>query len=161
MAVTSSMESTDAELVRSVYDELRRFAAVVAPWDFDPDDVLHAVLVSVLQKRSLVSVAKPVAYLQAAIVNHVRSEIRRKQTGRRLVDLLSREHAAVNAPDYPSDLADLMGLQPVERAVLYLHDIEGMTFEEVADAIGISAGNARVTASRARRSLKKLLEGER
>lgn len=160
MDVADRRERTDTAMVVDSYDRLRRFAAVVAPWDMDPDDVLHSALVSVLRKSSLDELDNPLAYLQTAIVNHVRSELRKNQTRRRLAARLRAQHPAGDTPSYPSDLADLTRLRPMERAVLYLHDVEGMPFDEVAAATGISAGHARVTASRARRRLRALLEDE-
>jgi DNA-directed RNA polymerase specialized sigma24 family protein len=151
---------TDAEIVSALYPDLRRFAAVVAPWDFDPDDVLHGVLVNVLGKRPLDLVDDPSAYLRRSIVNRVKSELRKVRTRRMTIDLLKRAVAPVGAVTYPSDLSDLMRLQPIERAVLYLHDVDGMPFAEVAEAVGITAGNARVTASRARQKLKDLFSEE-
>ena len=40
-------------LVEDLYLSLHRFAAVVAPWDMEADDLLHDALVAVLRKRSL------------------------------------------------------------------------------------------------------------
>ena len=51
-------------------------------------------------------------------------------------------------------------LSPKARAVMYLHVIEGLTYEEVGDQLGCSAVSARKTASRARRRLRRLLVGE-
>jgi DNA-directed RNA polymerase specialized sigma24 family protein len=55
-------EADDVEFIESSYGELRRFAAVVAPWDMDPDDVLHSTLMRVLRKRRLGSLDDPLAY---------------------------------------------------------------------------------------------------
>lgn len=144
----------DHQLISELYPQLRRFAAVVGPWDLDPDDLLHAVLVRVLPAHSLHTMDNPGAYVRRAIVNQVKSELRKRRTQRLTVDLLKHTDHREAQPDYPSDLSELMSLRPVERAVLYLHDIEGHPFDEVATMIGITAGNARVTASRARQKLK-------
>jgi RNA polymerase sigma-70 factor (ECF subfamily) len=58
---------------------------------------------------------------------------------------------------YPSDLADLLRLAPADRAILYLHDVEGFDFEEVARLVGMTAGRVRMRASRARSRLRALL----
>jgi RNA polymerase sigma-70 factor (ECF subfamily) len=73
---------------------------------------------------------------------------------------LRAENPGSARAEYPSDVAELLALGPIERAVLYLHDIEGLSFDEVADLVGIRPGAARVTASRARRKLRTLLEEE-
>ena len=67
------IRSTDAGTIEQLYPELRRFAGVVAPWDIDPDDALHAALVAVLQTRSLADLDDPLRYIRRAIVNTVRS----------------------------------------------------------------------------------------
>ena len=157
MNIAEQVDQVDAELVRGLYPELRRFAAVVAPWDVDPDDALHGALVGVLQTRRLGSLDNPGAYLRRAIVNHVSSELRNRRTRRSTLRRLEAEIRENTATAYPSDVADLMRLRPVERAILYLHDIEGYPFDEVAAAVGMAAGTARVTASRARRRLRQEL----
>lgn len=160
METVDEIDQVDAQLVDELYDGLRRFAAVVAPWDLDPDDVLHTSLVSVLRSRRLATLGDPGAYLRRAIVNHVKSEVRRAGTRRRVMNRFrASSRAAVDAL-YPSDVADLMRLRPIERAVLYLHDIEGIPFAEAAAMVGITAGNARVTASRARHRLREVLVEE-
>ncbi|MGO9900644.1 MAG: RNA polymerase sigma factor [Solirubrobacteraceae bacterium] len=50
-------------------------------------------------------------------------------------------------------------LPPLQQAVLGLRDVEGWSAEEVAAALEISAGNARVLLHRARSRLRLALEG--
>ncbi len=59
---------------------------------------------------------------------------------------------------YPSDLDYLEALDPRARAVLYLTEIEGCPFDEVADTIGVTSANARKIAERSRRQLRQLVE---
>ncbi len=132
---------------------------MVAPWDLDPDDVLHSALVRVLRTVRLNSIEEPVAYLRRSIVNHINSELRQRGTRRAAVRRLAVPDAAVD--HYPSDLADLQRLQPVDRAILYLHDVEGFGFDQVAELFGMSASRVRMRASRARSRLRKALTEER
>ncbi|MCP4967529.1 MAG: sigma-70 family RNA polymerase sigma factor, partial [bacterium] len=115
MVVVGRIGRADAQLVNELYPDLRRFAGVVAPWDMDPDDVLHAALVNILRNGRLHTIANPGAYFRRAIVNHIKSEIRRSQTRR--VTLRRLRGSAVGSinPTYPSDVAELMRLRPVER----------------------------------------------
>ena len=160
IGVPDRIASEDTALVADLYEDARRFAAVVAPWDIDPDDVLHASLVSILRRGRLHDTNDPPAYLRRAIVNEVRSEIRRRSSRRKSINLLRASTPDRFEGEYPSDLADLMQLRPVARAVIYLHDVEGLPFDKVASAVGITAGNARVTAARARRRLRTALARE-
>lgn len=158
--MANGIAQEDAALVEELYDGARRFAAVVAPWDMDPDDVLHGALVSILRSGRLRDADEPGAYLRRAIVNEVRGEIRRRKSRRTTFDRLRGSTSSAVEGDYPSDLADLMQLRPTDRAVLYLHDVEGLPFDEVAAAVGIKPGNARVCAARARRRLRDLMTRE-
>lgn len=152
MAVTGRIVVEDADFIRANYRELRRFAAVVAPLDMDPDDVLQTVLVRVLPSGRLSELRDPNAYLRRSIVNHVRSDIRRAQSFRRAAKRLREPEALIDR--YPLDVDDLMRLNPTERAVLYLHDVDRYSFEEVSRLLGMRSGRARVLASRARRRLR-------
>jgi RNA polymerase sigma-70 factor (ECF subfamily) len=49
-------------------------------------------------------------------------------------------------------------LPPVQRAVVMLRDIEGWSSEEVAAALGITAGNQRVLLHRGRSRVRAALE---
>jgi DNA-directed RNA polymerase specialized sigma24 family protein len=81
--------------------------------------------------------------------------------GRRRVAL--RRYAASASvaamPGYPSDLADLYRLSPKERAALYLHEVEGYRFAEIASMLGCSEAAAKKAGSRARRRLALELSG--
>lgn len=158
LAVTGRIVVEDADFIRRHYRELRRFAAVVAPFDMDPDDVLHAVLVRMLRREGLSELRDPLAYLRRSIVNQIRSDIRRTQSLRRAVERLREPESSIDR--YPSDVDDLMRLTPTERAVIYLHDVDGYSFEEVSDLLGMRSGRARMLASRARRRLRAEILGE-
>ena len=49
-------------------------------------------------------------------------------------------------------------LPPAQQAVIGLRDVEGLSADEVAAALGISAGNERVILHRARSRLRRDLE---
>jgi RNA polymerase sigma-70 factor (ECF subfamily) len=53
----------------------------------------------------------------------------------------------------------LRELTPTLRAAFVLREVQGYSYEEVADLLGISRGTARVRVLRARRVLRALLEG--
>lgn len=59
------------------------------------------------------------------------------------------------------DLArGLLQLPPRARAVLVLHDIEGLTHEEIGTALGIASGSCKAHLFRARRLLRRWFEGD-
>jgi RNA polymerase sigma-70 factor (ECF subfamily) len=53
----------------------------------------------------------------------------------------------------------LRTLTPALRAAFVLREVQGYSYEEVADLLGIASGTARVRVLRARRALSALLEG--
>jgi RNA polymerase sigma factor (sigma-70 family) len=162
--VVGTAGRTDPEewaLVEELYPSLHRFAAVVAPWDLDADDLLHDGLVAVLQKRSLGEVDHPAAYLRRVMVNLAAGHSRRMGASKRALDRLSSTvDREGKSPDYPSDMAELERLTPMARAVLFLAEVEGYRFAEIARMLGCSEQSARKRASRARRHLKTELIAE-
>ncbi len=70
--------------------------------------------------------------------------------------------AQIDDPAIQSELRDVLAsaideLPANHRAVFVLHDVEGLSMAEVADALGISLATAKTTAHRARLRLRKRL----
>jgi len=139
------------EELRALYVPLRRFAAVVGRYDVDPDDLVQEALAKVLQ-RDPGGIVDLGAYVRRMIVNGATDERRRAS---RRAGALHRIGAESESPDqYPSDLEDLMRLQPSVRALLYLVEIEGEPVADAAALVGMSHSGARVALMRARRRLR-------
>ena len=149
----------DAEVFRRCYTKLRRFAAVVAPPEVEPEDLLQDALVATMRTRPLRELEYPEAYLRRVILNQVSNHQRRSRV-RWNAERLLRASRTQPLEVYPSDLSELMWLSPRQRAVLYLSEVEGFTFDEIAEMVGCSAPAARMSATRARRRLKVAMESE-
>jgi DNA-directed RNA polymerase specialized sigma24 family protein len=147
----------DAALVRELYHGLARFAAVIAPPDIEPDDLVQEALARALRSRSLSEYEDPGAYLRRTMLNVAANERRSSGRYRRaLVRLTGTREQAV--PCYPSDLALLQSLSPDVRAVLYLAEVECWTYSEIGALLGCTETAARARASRGRRCLRSVLE---
>jgi DNA-directed RNA polymerase specialized sigma24 family protein len=149
-------ENLVAEL-RELYGPLRRFAAVVGRYDVDPDDIVQDAFTKVLLvEPGRIQDTGP--YVRRIIVNLVHNERRRARRGalatRRLGDGFTTEDR------YPSELADLLRLEPRVRGLLYLVDIEGEPIADAAETLGMSAPAARMALTRARRRLKSEMQEE-
>ncbi|HEY5170928.1 MAG TPA: sigma factor-like helix-turn-helix DNA-binding protein [Acidimicrobiia bacterium] len=145
------------ERLRELYEPLRRFAAVVGRLDVDPDDLVQNAFAKVLSRHSS-DIRELGPYLRRTIVNLATDE-RRRFT--RTDNVLRRIGAPPSPADaYPSDLEDLMRVQPRVRALLYLVEIEGQPIADAADVIGMSNASARVALMRARRRLRAELTME-
>jgi RNA polymerase sigma-70 factor (ECF subfamily) len=154
----SDLYDADEVLIRELYPSLHRFAAAVCPPDVEPDDLLQEALYRVLRRGGLSDIPYPTAYLRRTITNllakHWRSAGRRRRAW-------SRSGVSEPAhPEYPSDLADLLRLQPRARAVLYMRAIEGRPFTEVAEVLGCTEVAARGLEARARKKLRSALVEE-
>lgn len=147
-------------LFAEMYDRLRRFAGAVGPWDIEPDDLLQEALFRALRLGPLTRLDHPEAYLRRTITNLARNHGKRQRNARTAQRSLETQVPVPTAPTYPSDLGDLLELDPIARAVVFLHDIEGHRFGEVGDLLGISEVNSRQIAARARQLLRQKIEQE-
>jgi RNA polymerase sigma-70 factor (ECF subfamily) len=88
--------------------------------------------------------------------------LRRRETRVPLYAL--NEARAIASPAVDCDLATdveraLTRLSANARAVLLMHDLEGFTHPEIADALGIAVGTSKAHLFNARRKLRRLLDG--
>ncbi len=139
------------------YPNLRRFAAVVAPPTIDPDDLVQDALMRVLRAGTFTGLEDPTAYLCRTMTNLASDRRRRWHRGRRARVRLGPQPKAVEST-YPSDLSELATLSPQERGAVYLHDVEGRPFEEVAALLACSPAAARQAAVRGRSHLRDQIE---
>jgi RNA polymerase sigma-70 factor (ECF subfamily) len=143
--------------LRELYPSLRRFAAVIGRWDVDPDDLVQDAYTKVLVK-SPDQIRDLGPYLRRTIVNLATDQRRRSMRGNAAVHRLGAE--VTTSDSYPSDLEDLMRLQPKVRALLFLVEVEGHQVADAAEMVGMSNSNARVALMRARRRLRTELSVE-
>lgn len=154
---TSHCDQTDTSLIASLYPHLRSFASVVAPAHEDPNDLVQEALLRALRRGPLRELGYPKAYLRATIYHLAVSSRRRWASQQRgLVQIVAR----VETPEDPWQVGELLQLAPQARAVLYLHVVEGLPYDEIGELLGCTAVSARKTASRAKRRLRRLLAAE-
>lgn len=150
-----SIAEDEFALFEDLYPKLRRFAAVVADLDLDPDDLVQEALALTLSRQNLREIDQPAAYLKRAIVNLVSNNRRRAGRFRNLVPRIATEDSTIDY--YPSDLAILDELAPLDRAVVYLADVERLPHHAIAAELDLTAAAVRKRASRARRQLRQHL----
>lgn len=143
---------SDFGILEKLYPQLRRFAAVVADLDVDPDDLVQDALCATLRRHALQELDQPAAYLKQAMVHAAASDRRRKSRWKSLLPRLVGDGRSVD--HYPSDLSDLDVLAPLDRAVLFLVDVERLPHEVAAGELGLTPGAVRKRASRARARLR-------
>lgn len=154
--IAAASAGSDRLELTALYPSLRRFAAVVSASDGDPDDLLQSAVERLLRLR--VDVDDPAAYLRRTMVN---LESNRRRGLGRLRDALARlSRHSHHADTYPSDLAVLDSLEPVDRSVVFLIDVEGWPSKDVAEQLDLTDSAVRTRATRARTLLREQLRKE-
>lgn len=147
----------DVELFTQLYPSLRRFAAMWVVPGVEPDDLVQQALANVIQNQSLSNLDNPQAYLRRAITNIAHNEFRRSSREDRGGGGIFKP--VLGASDtYPSDVEWLLELAPDERAALLLVDVEGSTYKEAAQSLGMSARAVKGVLRRARRTARRIHE---
>jgi DNA-directed RNA polymerase specialized sigma24 family protein len=144
--------------LRSLYEPLRRYAAVVGRYDVEPDDLVQEAYAKVLVKRPS-EIRELGPYLRRMVVNLATDE--RRRVGRAAIFASKVSGDGASNDSYPSDLSDLLCLPARVRALLYMVEVEGQQIAAAAEAVGMASGNARVALLRARRRLRAELSEER
>ncbi|MCB1006644.1 MAG: hypothetical protein KDB35_20850 [Acidimicrobiales bacterium] len=142
-------ERSNAEIFESLYPSLRRFAAMCAPLSVEPDDLLQEAVARTLRAGPLRELDNPAGYLRVAIVN-IAKNLYRVEARRELSGVVEE----VAEDDYPSDLGVLDELNAIERAAVYLVDVEGYSYRAAARTVGCSVPALRSRLARARRHIR-------
>lgn len=149
--------------------DLHRFVLrVVGNADLAEDIVQDALLRAIATPAGYAGRAKPLTWLSAIALNVLRDHYRRPGTRAEVeADATALEALPAGGDDVVLALmrdemgtciADhLQALPDRQREVLTLHDIGGASHAEVAEALGIAEGNARVLLHRARAALRERL----
>lgn len=153
----------DAGTIRELtqlYEPLRRFAAVVGRWEIEPDDLVQEAYARFL--RSEPGAVRDLGpYLRRVIANAAIDERRRSRRAEAARLRLVGDGHGHATDSYPSELADLLRLDPQVRGLLYLVEVEGEPVGTAAQAVGMGPASARMALTRARRRLRAALEAER
>jgi RNA polymerase sigma-70 factor (ECF subfamily) len=173
---------TDAELVeRHLRGDGAAFDAIVDRYERrvyavalrmcgeveDARDVTQDVFVSALRSlKTFRSEAKLSTWLHRLAINasldHLRR--RRRRDARPLEDVhavadpgLGPDERAADAERAAAVHRALAAVSPEHRAVVVLHDLQGLEYAEIADALGMALGTVKSRLHRARLELARLL----
>ena len=114
--------------------------------------------------EDLTGMENPLGYLRTSVVNNARSVLRRRKTARgytppHVPDAASAESVAMLSEEHREVLQAMQKLPPRQREVLVLRYWSDLSEADIADALGISRGTVKSTASRGLDALSKLLKG--
>jgi RNA polymerase sigma factor (sigma-70 family) len=152
-------------LYRRYARDVYRFALFLSGQAQDADDITAETFVRAWTSPEPIRVGTVKAYLFVIARNLYRSQIRREarhDTPRKDVDRNASgpEAAAIARIDLERLQRRLQALPEIDRTVLLMRAQDGMSYDEIAAAVGISAGAARVKVHRARTRLARMTAEE-
>jgi len=127
-------------------------------------EVVHDTFIELIEKAAGIVEAEAVpAWVRRVAVNHCLMRLRSPWNRRRVAALVpeARDEAVdteqlQRVRDIESALA---ALPPETRLVVWLHDVEGYTHEEIAELVGRTASYSKSKLARGYRKLTQLFEG--
>ncbi|MDH6138113.1 RNA polymerase sigma-70 factor (sigma-E family) [Kitasatospora sp. GP30] len=147
---------------------LVRLAVLLVDRQDIAEDVVQEAFTALFQKHGeqLDDVDNALGYLRTSVVNGARSVLRRRKTAREYVppheaDAPSAEEHAVLNDEHRRVVAALRQLTERQREVLVLRYWSDLSEAQIAEALGLSRGAVKSTASRALDALEKQLEKAR
>jgi RNA polymerase sigma-70 factor (ECF subfamily) len=151
-----------SELYRAHAGDVHRFVLFLSGDPALADDILSETFIRLWHARGRVDLTTVKGYLFAIARNLFLAE---RRYARRMTTLDERapdtrpgpEHRAHSHIELQAALAALQTLPEIDRAAVLLRAEEGMSYEEVAAALGISPVSARVKVYRARLKLAEAL----
>jgi len=158
------MHALDDATLTALIPALRRFARSLVPHPDTADDLVQSALERALSTRTRLRDADAVqpwlfSILYRQFIDHTRREHRRQ----RLLSLLALQ-PPVHAPspehinEHHATLAAFARLTHEQRALLVLVSVEGFSYQQAAEALGVPVGTIMSRLSRARERLRGLSE---
>ncbi|MFG2138917.1 RNA polymerase sigma factor [Streptomyces sp. NPDC048650] len=156
---------TISELYHAHRLNMVRLAILLVDDRATAEDVVQDAFAALYKRHGehLGEVDNALAYLRTAVVNAARSVLRRRRTARGYTppyeaDAPSAEERIVLDEEHREVFAALSGLTARRREVLVLRYWCDLTEAQIAQTLGISRGAVKSLASRALKSLEKILE---
>ncbi|MEA3501197.1 MAG: sigma-70 family RNA polymerase sigma factor [Actinomycetota bacterium] len=153
------MTTTDRDIYERVAPALTRFATALAGPD-DAADIVSAVIVRVLAKRSLASIERPEPYLMQAVMNEAKTRSRGWHRRNAALVRIGPGDAVRDAAELASSelTQAVMSLPHQQRAALYLVYWCDYTSTEAAEAMGCEPGTVRRYLHLARKKLERFVD---
>jgi RNA polymerase sigma factor (sigma-70 family) len=163
--VRQGYELAFEEIVRRYDKALGRYAAAIVPRHRAEDVTQDAFSKALLALRDTEAEIELRPWLYRIVRNTALNDLRDQPAVEALDETLPHLHTAHEEAVRREELRDLMSrlraLPEPQRAAIVMRELEGLSHEEIAAALGLSGGGARQTIYRARRVpfLKALLAG--
>jgi len=153
-------------LYRTYSRELRRFAVFLSGNPALAEDLVSEAFVRAWTARDRIEFSTVRGYLFAIVRNlflqQLRHERRRQPLDERMIDDLPGPEARASDQDNLRVVIKALGALPeIDRAAVLMRADEGLAYEEIAVALGISVASAKVKVHRARLRLAEALPAGR
>lgn len=146
--------------------KLRSVAAGIAGTD-EADDIIHDAFCRLWSRHPLIDDEKEALKLSYTAVRNSAIDSYRRSTSRPTVSIeessyiLETDDETETAKERQQTYEAVINLSrrilnERQFAVFELHDIKGLGYEEVAETLGMTQENVRVTLSRARKSIREI-----
>ena len=172
---TSSRKATFTRQLKPHLQNLYRQAYRFSGNQDDAEDLVQELLTRLYEKNiDLNAYEKPASWLLRALYNQFIDQCRKKN--RLPVDNSATDSDEIlesisNIEDSPHTLHELqntkktlddalLSLNPEQRALIALHDIEGHSLPELSEITGIPLGTLKSRLHRSRQSLREILQPE-
>jgi len=146
------------EIVKRHKDRVFRTAIAIMGNMTDAEDISQDVFIKLLEKQpDFASTSHETAWLMKVTVNLCKDRLR--SFFRRKTEPLPETHPAQN--NEQQELIEIVNLLPYKyKIVIHLYYYEGFSTYEIAEMTKQNNSTVRSQLARARKSLKKFLEGE-
>lgn len=148
-------------------DKLYRFALSIVGNAFDAEDVLQEVMIKIWKKWDhFEGLENKEAWAMTVTRNMSIDKIRASKRSKasdvdqyhHLSDSGMTPEASLESSDRMKVILDIINELPtVQKDVVHLRDIEGYTYKEIAEILGLSVDQVKVNLHRARKALRKQL----
>jgi RNA polymerase sigma-70 factor (ECF subfamily) len=159
------MSPEESEAIAALIPNLRRYARVLVRDADQADDLVQDCLERAISRYNSFSPGTNLrSWLFTILLNLVRSQARtNKRRGTMVnIDEIRDVPGHVPPPEQPLLMRDLQAafatLPPSFQEVIVLVGIEGLSYEEAADVVGVPVGTIRSRLSRAREQLRRALD---
>lgn len=146
-------------------DRLRHLAAGIVGNDFEAEDVVHDTFCRLWARHCDVRTELEALRLSYTAVRNMAIDTIRKRAADSHADIdrvADMAAADTEAADDPTAIYNTVislsrkALTPRQYEIFRLHDIEGVTYGEIASELSITEENVRMTLSRARKTIREV-----
>lgn len=148
-------------------DKLYRFALSIVGNAYDAEDILQEVLIKIWKRWDHFSTMENKEAWAMTVTRNMSIDKLRAGKRKRTTDLDNFYHLSDDGPtpdralqssDTMTQIIEIINELPtVQKDVVHLRDIEGYTYREISEILGVSIDQVKVNLHRARKILKERL----